>query len=150
MLFRQDEFDLPTYEKNYDLIYCSHVLEHVESDLKLLAAFHKNLCDGGKLLLNVPINEVWKDPKHVREYSAKSLQQQLEVSGFSIESATEADRWTAYILDKEYVSKSLPKTVIRILRLLLAPLPASLLDRMEKVLEERYRCQQLIVVASKS
>ena len=149
-LFRQDEFLLPAYEKKYDLICCSHVLEHVESDLKLLGAFHNNLCDGGRLLLNVPINEVWRDPNHVREYCSESMQQQLVSAGFAIESAIEADRWTAFILDHEYVSRSLPKPVIRALRLFLAPLPISLQDGLEKVLPERYRFQQLIVVARKS
>lgn len=150
ILIQQDDFLLPSHESKYDLICCSHVLEHVENDLNLLDAFHHSICDGGKLLLNVPINEVWRDPNHVREYSSKSLQKKLERSGFTIESITESDRWTAYILDKEYVSKSLPKAITRFLRLLLAPIPVSLLDRMEKVLLEKYRFQQLIVVASKS
>ena len=149
-LFRQDEIMVPPYDKKYDLIYCSHVMEHVESDLKLLSVFHACLRDGGKLLLNVPINEVWKDPNHLHEYSPQSMQKKLESSGFAVESIKESDRWTAYILDKEYVSKSMPRAIIRFLRLFLAPLPISLLDRMEKALPEKYRFQQLIVVASKS
>ena len=148
-LFQQDEFLLPSHEKKYDLVYCSHVLEHIESDIGLLGAFHNNLCEGGRLLLNVPINEVWKDPNHVREYTSEFIQQQLKNAGFIVESISESDRWTAYILDKEYVSKFLPKPVFKVLRLILAPLPVSLLNRMEKVLPERYRFQQLIVVARK-
>lgn len=149
-LIQQDDFPLPVHEKKYDLICCSHVLEHVENDMNLLDAFHHGLRDSGRLLLNVPINEVWRDPKHVQEYSSKTIQSKLVSSGFVIESVTESDRWTAYILDKEYVSKSLPKAITRFLRLLLAPLPVALLDRMENVLPEKYRFQQLIVVARKS
>ena len=149
-LFRQEEFLLPVYQKKYDLIYCSHVLEHVEGDRDLLTAFHNNLCEHGRLLLNVQINEVWRDPKHVREYCSVSTQQQLESAGFVIESAIEADRWTAYILDKEYVSRSLPRPLIRVLRLFLAPLSISLLDGLERMLPDKYRFQQLVVVARKS
>jgi SAM-dependent methyltransferase len=149
-LFRQDEIMVPPYNKKYDLICCSHVMEHVENDFQLLSDFHACLRDGGKLLLNVPINEVWKDPNHVREYSRQSMQEKLERSNFAVESIAESDRWTAYILDKEYVSKSVPQVFLRSLRLFLAPLPISMLDRMEKVLPKKYSFQQLIVVASKS
>lgn len=121
-----------------------------ESHLKLLNDFRMSLHAGEKLLLNVPINVVWKDPNHLREYSAQTLHEKLEKSGFAVEPSTESDRWTTYILDKGYVSRSVPRTFLRFLRLFLAPLPISLLDRMEKVLPDKYRCQQLIVVASRS
>ena len=126
------------------------MLEHVESDLQLLGAFHEHLFDGGRLLLNVPVNEVWRDPRHLREYSSESMRQLLERSGFVIASALEADRWTAFILHNEHVSRSMPRPVFRVLRLFLALLPVSLLDGLEKVLPQRYRFQQLIVVARKA
>jgi len=148
-LFREDVFLSPAYEKKFDLIHCSHVLEHVDSDSELLSAFHKRLHDGGRLLINVPINEVWRDPNHVREYCLKNLLKLLQCSGFAVDSAREADRWTAFILNGEYVSKSMPGLVFRILRLILALFPTKLLDRLEKVLPAKYRFQQLIVVAHK-
>lgn len=149
-LFHPDEFLTSPHAKKYDLVCCSHVLEHVENDSVLLTAFHNQLCDGGRLLLNVPINEVWKDPNHIHEYCSESIQHLLGISGFTIESAKEADRWTAYILENEQVSRTLPRPVMRILRFLLAPLPISLLDVSEKVLPARYQFQQMIVVARKS
>jgi 2-polyprenyl-3-methyl-5-hydroxy-6-metoxy-1,4-benzoquinol methylase len=149
-LLSQKEFQLASHEMKYDLICCSHVLEHVDNDIELLDAFHDHLRDNGSLLINVPINEVWKDPKHVREYTPAYIDQQLLSAGFIVESLSEADRWTAYILHNEYVSKSLPRLVFKALRLFLAPLPVALLDRMERLLPERYRFQQLIVVAKKT
>lgn len=56
-----DEVDLmrtPYADASFDLILCSHVLEHVEDDRRALAEIHRILNPGGRALLLVPI-----DPK---------------------------------------------------------------------------------------
>ncbi|MBE6501052.1 MAG: glycosyltransferase [Methanobrevibacter thaueri] len=53
-----DVQDIP-YEDNYfDLIYCSHVLEHVPDDKKALSELYRVLKPGGTALILVPINGI--------------------------------------------------------------------------------------------
>lgn len=50
--------DIP-YEDNYfDLIYCSHVLEHVEDDRKAMKELHRVLKPDGTALILVPMNGI--------------------------------------------------------------------------------------------
>jgi SAM-dependent methyltransferase len=139
--------DLPP--ATFDCICCSHVLEHVDDDLHLLVEFHRVLTDNGSLVLNLPINEVWSDPNHVRSYTASSAIELLERAGFGIERVEEADRWTALVLDHERNSRRVPRSILRALRLGLALLPPRVLDATELLLASRYEPQQLIIVAKK-
>lgn len=50
--------DIP-YEDNYfDLIYCSHILEHVPDDRKAISELYRVLKPGGTALILVPINGI--------------------------------------------------------------------------------------------
>lgn len=50
--------DIP-YENNYfDLIYCSHILEHVPDDKKAISELYRVLKPGGIALILVPINGI--------------------------------------------------------------------------------------------
>ncbi len=42
-------------ENSFDLIFCSHVLEHVEDDRQALREFHRVLSSEGRLMLMIPI-----------------------------------------------------------------------------------------------
>lgn len=148
-LYSSDEFVAASHDMKLDLVCCSHVIEHVDDDHSLLKLFHVALGADGHLLLNVPINEVWNDPKHVRQYSAESTKLLLECSGFKVENIIEADRWTAFILYHEYVSTTNYKFLLKVLRLFLALLPIVVLDAFEKFLPEKYPYQQLLVLAKK-
>ncbi len=44
-------------DASFDMIYCSHVLEHVADDRRALQEFHRVLKPGGRVLLQVPIHE---------------------------------------------------------------------------------------------
>ena len=47
------------YEDNYfDLIYCSHILEHVPDDRKAIQELYRVLKPGGTALILVPINGI--------------------------------------------------------------------------------------------
>lgn len=48
----------------YDVIVCSHVLEHLPNPVELLAALKKCLAPGGVLLVLLPIHERRRDPHH--------------------------------------------------------------------------------------
>jgi 2-polyprenyl-3-methyl-5-hydroxy-6-metoxy-1,4-benzoquinol methylase len=133
----------------FDLIFCSHVIEHVEDERGLLKDFHNMLGNDGYLLLNVPINEVWIDPNHVRKYTRESTNQALTNAGFRVQQAIEADRCTAWILHHEYVSRKKHKFAFRVARLLLGLLPVGAWEAFEFLLPKRYRCQQLLILAQK-
>jgi len=132
-----------------DLICCSHVLEHVENDSELLQIFYDKLKNDGVLLLNVPINEVHVDERHVRSYTRESTHMVVERVGFKVVRAVEQDRWTAFILHNENVSRGTGKLMLRALRLFLAVIPVSLLDRWERILPAKYENQQLLLLARK-
>lgn len=149
-IYTPDELIASSDLLQFDVISCSHVIEHVDDDERLLRLFRSLLRVGGYLLLNVPINEVWEDPKHVRRYSVESVRLQLSKLGFAVECILEADRWTAFILHHEYVLKTSHRLMFRILRFTLALMPASLSDALETLLPRSYRCQQLLVLARKA
>jgi ubiquinone/menaquinone biosynthesis C-methylase UbiE len=55
--FRLEQEDLANlkYENEFDLVYCSAVLEHVENDEAVLQALYRSLKPGGAMLLDVPL-----------------------------------------------------------------------------------------------
>lgn len=92
-----------TYEDNYfDVILCSHVLEHVMDDQKAMKEFWRVLKPSGWAILQVPIHskldKTFEDPKivlpeerermfgrydHVRKY-ARDYKDRLEEAGFTV------------------------------------------------------------------
>lgn len=149
-LFSPEELTARASTLSFDLVTCSHVIEHVEDESELLNLFRSVIPKNGHLLLNVPINEVWKDPKHVRQYTAMSTRRLLESAGFEVEECLEADRWTAWILHYEYVAKTKLSSLFRVPRLIFALLPIFVLDGLEIFLPKKFQCQQLIVLARKT
>jgi len=148
-LFLPDELIVASSTQIFDLITCSHVIEHVDDDKELLIQFCNMMPKNGYLLLNVPINEVWKDPKHVREFTSKKTQQLLENVGFEVVKLQEADRWSAWILHHEYVSPTKIPGLFRLVRLICALLPIAVLNALERLLPRKFQCQQLIILARK-
>jgi SAM-dependent methyltransferase len=94
----------PFQADEFDLILCSHVLEHVPDDRKALSELYRVLRKGGQLLLLVPVvtrlSEVIEDPSltdipsrwkqfgqddHIRLYSAKGFAERITEAGFTLE-----------------------------------------------------------------
>ena len=94
-------------DASFDVIMCSHVLEHIPEDRKAMQELYRVLAPGGYAILQVPISltrvETWEDPTiedpaerermfgqsdHVRIYGADYVTR-LEGAGFSVE------RWSA-------------------------------------------------------
>ena len=137
---------------SFDLIVCSHVLEHVDDESSLLQSFRHALKDDGLLFLNVPINEVWDDPKHVRVYSKGSLEGVLVENGFDAIDLFECDKWTGFLLSKELSGDDagrLPKFIYRSIRLFLALLPMQFLIATERLLFNGRNNQQLLATSRK-
>lgn len=136
-----------------DFIVCSHVLEHVEDDRKILDMFYRGLSEKGVLLINIPINEVWDDPKHLRSYTRDSVDMLLHKAGFEIIEMIEADKWTGFFLEREFLSgatTSVSRLAYRACKLILAVLPLGLLKFSERLFMSNRKHQQLIVVAKKA
>jgi 2-polyprenyl-3-methyl-5-hydroxy-6-metoxy-1,4-benzoquinol methylase len=133
----------------FDLICCSHVLEHVPDDVRLLRQFHARLRPRGHLLINLPINEVWDDPNHVRRYSAETAARALEANGFRVEQVVEADALSGWLLSRDQQSRAPARVGLRAMRMMLALLPVAVLDRLESILLKQHEPQQLLILAQK-
>jgi SAM-dependent methyltransferase len=87
-------------DRSFDVIFCSHVLEHVEDDRRAMREFHRTLRDGGWAILLVPItaDHTVEDPSvtdpaerkrlfgqadHVRRYGPDYVER-LREAGFSV------------------------------------------------------------------
>ena len=92
---------------SFDVIYCSHVFEHVVDDRKAMREFRRVLKPGGWAILNVPITveRTFEDPTvidpaerlrlfgqddHVRCYGPDYVDR-LREAGFTVEVTTVAD-----------------------------------------------------------
>ncbi len=51
---KMDVHDIPFPENTFDVIFCNHVLEHVQDDLKVMSEFKRVLKPGGWALLQSP------------------------------------------------------------------------------------------------
>ncbi|MBN1999981.1 methyltransferase domain-containing protein [candidate division KSB1 bacterium] len=70
--------DLETFiaERKYDVILCSHILEHIHNDLKVISAMYSSLNDKGILIIYVPTSE-----ERVLPWLGRSIHQMVKASG---------------------------------------------------------------------
>jgi SAM-dependent methyltransferase len=97
-MVRIDLTAMQFWDAQFDLIICSHVLEHIQDDLKAMAEMHRILKSGGYLLVMVPLygDTTYEDPSitdplerkhhfgqddHVRKYG-RDITERLERAGF--------------------------------------------------------------------
>jgi len=73
--------NLPFPDNYFDVIHCSHVIEHLSSDdlFILLKNADKCLRPGGYLIISAPLmwSQFWDDLSHVRPYSPKIFEKYL-------------------------------------------------------------------------
>lgn len=138
--------------QTFDLIVCSHVLEHVPDDLYLLEKFFQALKPNGLVLVNVPINETWHDPKHIRTYTKPDLREKLCQVGFKPVAENQVDRWTGFLLERELNPTGISivyRTFLRGIRLILALLPFRLIQLSERLFLAHRPFQQLLIIGQK-
>lgn len=99
-MVKMDVSDIQFPDDSFDIIYCSHVLEHVPDDRKALAEFYRVLRPGGYALVIVPILSpvTYEDPSitspqerqrlygqhdHVRSYGP-DFKTRVEQTGFIV------------------------------------------------------------------
>lgn len=97
---KMDITDIQHPDESFDVIYCSHVLEHVPDDRKAMREFFRTLRPSGWAVLNVPItsDKTFEDPSvtdpkererlfgqndHVRRYGP-DYKDRLEEAGFHV------------------------------------------------------------------
>ncbi|MFQ5640126.1 MAG: class I SAM-dependent methyltransferase [bacterium] len=96
---RIEHVSLP--EARFDLVYCSHTLEHLRSPRQVLGQIRRALLPEGVLFLEVPnldlirsedIVEEWFIDKHLYHFSQETLINYLNTTGFRVvENATNHD-----------------------------------------------------------
>jgi predicted SAM-dependent methyltransferase len=103
-MVRMDVTDIRFPDDTFDVIYCSHVLEHVQEDRRAIREFYRVLKPGGWAILLVPItaNRTLEDPSvvdpaerlklygmkdHVRRYGPDYVDR-LREAGFEVTTTT--------------------------------------------------------------
>ena len=104
---RIDVTDIPYPDGAFDIVYCSHVLEHVEDDRRAMRELRRVLADDGWAILLVPIKgeTTYEDPSittaagrekafgqwdHVRFYG-RDYVDRLRASGFEVDVSYPSD-----------------------------------------------------------
>lgn len=94
-------------DETFDVIYCSHVLEHVEQDRKAMSEFYRTLKTSGWAILLVPLKgdktiedpnvvtpeervRAYGHPEHVRYYGADYVDRLCE-AGFTVDTFSVSD-----------------------------------------------------------
>ena len=71
----------PFLRGQYDLVLCSHVLEHLDNPVRLLSLLAGCLAKGGKLLVLLPLNERRMDPHHVHRICPGEVERWVKSAG---------------------------------------------------------------------
>lgn len=109
---RMDIMDIQYADDSFDVIYCSHVLEHVPDDRKAMQEFYRVLKPGGWAILLVPIlngdHPTFENPEivspeerlavygqedHARKYGNDYIDR-LREAGFTVTKSTVTDIFT--------------------------------------------------------
>jgi SAM-dependent methyltransferase len=81
--------DIPFADKKFDLICVFDVLEHIDEDVRTLAALKARLADGGQMIITVPAYRwLWSAHDeflhHKRRYSYTEFRQKIVTSGLQV------------------------------------------------------------------
>ncbi len=102
-MVKMDVHDIPFEDHTFDVLFCNHVLEHVDDDLKVMGEFRRVLKPGGWAILQSPQDfsraTTYEDPRitdpkerekhfgqddHVRMYG-RDYDKRLEQGGFTVD-----------------------------------------------------------------
>ena len=89
-------FDTISEAGEFDFVFSSNVLEHIENDQEVLNAIFNRLERSGRIVLYLPafqvlFSELDRSVGHYRRYDKKSLVKKLKNAGFEIEEVSYAD-----------------------------------------------------------
>jgi 2-polyprenyl-3-methyl-5-hydroxy-6-metoxy-1,4-benzoquinol methylase len=89
--------DHPLLNRKYDLIVCSHVLEHLAEPAQFLQRVGQCLEDDGLLLGLVPINERRMETHHVQQLTRSSFEAMLPQTDLRLVQWMETDAWLYWV-----------------------------------------------------
>jgi len=149
--FLPEELDSKINDNSVDIIICSHVLEHVSNDIEIFNLLKRKVKPCGYILINIPINEIWHDPKHVRKYTFEKFQVLSRNIGFHILESLETNQLDNFIMTHEILKKKtiIKKIMFKTIRLFLAILPLRVIFSLNNKLSKNYLPAQLICVLQK-
>jgi SAM-dependent methyltransferase len=123
---KMDVLDIPFPENSFDVVFCNHVMEHVEDDIKAMSEIHRVLKKGGWAIIQSPaymyLDKTLEDPSitdplererifgqndHMRKYG-KDYGDKLRLGGFKV---TE-DNYLDELSPEERKRYALPKEEI--------------------------------------
>jgi 2-polyprenyl-3-methyl-5-hydroxy-6-metoxy-1,4-benzoquinol methylase len=87
----------PLLQKSYDVVLCSHVLEHLPDPVHFLRRLKECLKPDGALVVLLPLNERRSNPHHVHTVDRGKIVDWLEASALRMICYQEADPWTYWI-----------------------------------------------------
>lgn len=87
----------PLLARQYDVILCSHVLEHLPDPANFLNRIAQCLHAGGAFIGLVPINERVMEPRHVQRLDQSKLHAIASAAGLRVAAYLEADPWLYWI-----------------------------------------------------
>jgi SAM-dependent methyltransferase len=83
----------PLLQQRYDVIVCSHVLEHLPDPVGFLRKMKDCLPPGGSFLALVPINEREADPHHQLVVTRSAVDEWTRAADFEMAAYEEHDPW---------------------------------------------------------
>ncbi len=123
-MVQMDITDIRYPDNSFDVIYCSHVLEHVPDDRRAMRELARVLKPGGWAVLAVPLREhalaTFEDPTitdpqnrdrffgqwdHVRWYSASDFRRRLEEAGFTVTVDRFAEQFSDELVSRHGLSR---------------------------------------------
>lgn len=97
---------LPFGDATMDIVFCSHVIEHLENDGFLLDETRRVLKANGWLVALIPINEgKFENPRHVHAYTQEDFHALLRGHYFRVAKSCQSDRiWNliGWYTEKDY------------------------------------------------
>ena len=87
----------PLLGRKYDVILCSHVLEHLPAPEMFLKRIGECLRPTGVFIGLVPMNERHMDPHHVQRLDESKIRGFAETAGLRVREYMEADPWLYWL-----------------------------------------------------
>jgi SAM-dependent methyltransferase len=87
----------PLLKQRYDVILCSHVLEHLADPVAFLRKIKACLSGGGKFVGLVPLNERKPDFHHVQAVDKQGVEDWAKAASMRVVAYLETDHWGYWI-----------------------------------------------------
>src|SRR5579859_211203 len=84
----------PLLQQSYDVVLCSHVLEHLPDPVDMLRRLRECLTPDGALVVLLPLNERRANPHHIHTVDHGKIMDWLQASALRMLCYQEADPWT--------------------------------------------------------